>query len=49
MNAHATQQHTEQEAALIAAHAQRAAELRVQLDLALLRSLAREIEQQAAD
>lgn len=39
---------TPQEAALIAAHAQRAAELRIQIDLLLLRSMAREIEQQQA-
>lgn len=39
---------TEQETALIAAHAGRAAELRQQLDLILLRSLARDVEQQQA-
>lgn len=38
---------TAQEAALIDAHAQRAAELRIQLDLAVLRSMAREIEAEA--
>jgi hypothetical protein len=42
------QQHTKQEAALIEAHAQRAAELRIQLDLLLLRSMTREAEQQQA-
>lgn len=39
---------TPQETALIDIHAQRAAELRVQLDLLLLRSMAREIEEQAS-
>lgn len=41
------QRPTPQESALIDAHAQRAAELRIQLDLIVLRSMAREIEQQA--
>lgn len=38
---------TEQETALIAVHVQRAAELRQQLDLIMLRSLARDVEQEA--
>jgi hypothetical protein len=39
---------TPQETALIAAHAQREAELRLQMDLLVLRSMAREAEQQQA-
>ena len=39
---------TQQETALIAVHAQRAAELRQQMDLLLLRSMAREAERQAS-
>lgn len=38
---------TPQETALIAAHVQRAAELRQQMDLMLLRSMVRELEPHA--
>jgi hypothetical protein len=40
-----SRQTTPQETALIAAHVQRVAELRQQMDLMLLRSLVREAEQ----
>lgn len=39
---------TEQETALMAVHVQRAAELRQQMDLILLRGLVRDAEQQQA-
>jgi hypothetical protein len=42
-----TNPRTPQETALIDAHVQRAAELRIQLDLLVLRSMAREIEAEA--
>lgn len=45
---HDTNPRTPQEIALIDAHAQRAAELRIQLDLIVLRSMAREIEEERA-
>jgi hypothetical protein len=44
----ATARPTPQESALIAAHAQRAAELNIQLDLMVVRSLAREYAEQEA-
>jgi hypothetical protein len=42
-DARATPRPTPQEITLMAAHAQRAAELRIQLDLIVVRSLAREM------
>lgn len=47
-NEHDTLPRTEPENALIAVHAQRAAELQQQMHLILLRSLVREAEQQAS-
>ena len=47
-NDHDQHQPTDQETALIAVHVQRAAELRQQMDLLLLRSLTREAEQHQA-